>query len=84
MAARQPKEISFAENAGDITVTVEGARVEFHADGSIQVYTNNAVKVSPIANDDRKPAAAAESKIGAGLPDGTVYAGKSPDTGKPM
>lgn len=47
----KPKEISFTENAGDITVRVQGARVEFHTDGSILVYTNNAVKVSPIDDE---------------------------------
>jgi hypothetical protein len=78
------KEISFSENTGDITVKVSGASVEFHTDGSILVYTNNAVKVCPIANDDGRATAAAEPKIGDKMPDGTVYAGISPDTGKAM
>ena len=46
--------------------------------------TNKAVKVSPIANDDNRPAAPSEPKIGDKMQDGTVYAGKSPRTGKPM
>ena len=86
------KKVSFTENADDITIQVDDSRVEFHADGSILVYTNNAVRVSPVANDDGKPAASVEPKpgdnavpcIGHRMPDGTIYAGISPDTGKPM
>jgi hypothetical protein len=83
--AAKKKEISFSENAGDVTVKVEGTRVEFHTNGSILVYTNNAVKVSPIAiDDDSKPAAPAAPKIGDAMPDGTICAGILPDTGKAM
>jgi hypothetical protein len=47
------KEISFTENAGDVTVKVYGVSVEIHPDGSILAYTNGEVKrISTIANDD--------------------------------
>jgi len=82
--AGQSKKISFNDNAGDVTVNVDDTRVEFHTDGSIHVYTNNPVKVSPIANDDRNPPAPSEPKVGDKMTDGTIYAGISPDTGKRM
>jgi hypothetical protein len=78
------KEISLGEDFGDVTVKVNGVRVEVHTDGSVLAYTNNAVKVLPIANDDGKSAAPAEPTIGDKMPDGTVYAGISPDTKMPM
>ena len=77
------KEISFIENAGDVTVKVNGVSVEIHADGSILAYTNGNVKVCPPAND-AGDATATAPKIGAKMPDGTIYAGMSPDTNKPM
>jgi hypothetical protein len=64
-------EISFVETAGDITVK-EGASIEFHADGSILVYTDGPVKVCPVSNDDAKPAPTAELKIGGRLAGGTM------------
>jgi hypothetical protein len=42
------------------------------------------VQVHPAANDDAKPAATLAPKLGDPMADGTVYAGLSPDTGKPM
>jgi hypothetical protein len=79
------KEISLGEDFGDVAVKVNGVRVEVHTDGSILAHTNGPVKVSPIANDDgfRLPAIA-EPKVGNKMRDGTVYAGISPDTNKPM
>ena len=78
------KEISLGEDFGDVAVRVNGVRVEVHTDGSILAYTNGNVKVCPVANDDGKAAASAEPKIGDKMPDGTVFAGISPDTNKPM
>src|ERR1017187_613806 len=83
------KEISLGEGFGDVALKVNGATVEVHADGSIQAYTsgdvdaytNGSVKVHPAANDS---SATAEPKPGDRMPDGTVYAGISPDTHKPM
>jgi hypothetical protein len=88
-ASGKPKEISLGDGFGDVAVKVNGATVEVHADGSIQAYTsgdvdaytNGSVKVHPAANDS---SATAEPKIGDKMPDGTIYAGISPDTHKPV
>jgi hypothetical protein len=86
------KEIVLGDELGDITAKANGVRVEIHTDGSIlaytksdvDAYTNGAVHVHPAANDDAKPAAKTEPQIGGEMPDGTIYAGVSPDTGKAM
>ena len=78
------KEISLGDVFGDVTLKVNGVRVEVSTDGSILAYTNRPVKVSPMANDDSQGAAPTEPKIGGKMPDGTIYAGVSPDTNKPM
>ena len=86
------KEIVLGDELGDIAVKANGVRVEIHTDGSVVAYTksdvdaftNGAVHVHPAVNDDSKPAAKAESKPGDRMPDGSVYAGISPDTGKAM
>ncbi len=77
---------------GDIAVKANGVRVEIHSDGSVVAYTksdvdaftNGAVHVHPAVNDDGETAAKAERKPGDRMPDGSVYAGLSPDTGKAM
>jgi len=78
------KEISLGEDFGDVAVKVNGVRVEVHTDGSILAYTNGNVKVCPVANDDGRATATADPKIGDKMIDGTVFAGISPDTSKPM
>src|SRR5260370_31555184 len=83
------REISLGEDFGDVTVKVNGVRVEVHTDGSIlaytngkvDAYTNGPVQVHP-ANDDVKSETA--PKPGDRMADGSVYAGISPDTGKAM
>jgi len=70
------KEISLGEDFGDVAVKVNGVRVEVTMDGN--------VKISLVANDDDKAAASTEPKIGDKMPDGTVFAGISPETNKPM
>ena len=85
------KEISLGEDFGDVAVKVNGVRVEVHTDGSIlaytngrvDAYTNGPVQVHP-ANDHGKPTASTTPQIGDKMEDGTVYAGISPDTNKPM
>jgi hypothetical protein len=81
-----PKQISLGDGFGEVALTVNGVRVEVHADESIDAFTAGAVKVHPAANDDGKPGSATSSspKPGDKQPDGTVYAGLSPDTGKAM
>src|ERR1035441_9201065 len=86
------KEIVLGDELGDIAVKANGVRVEIHTDGSVVAYTksdvdaftNGAVHVHPAVNDDSKPAAKTEPKPGDKMPDGTVFAGVSPETGKPM
>jgi hypothetical protein len=85
------REISLGEDFGDVAVKVNGVRVEVHTDGSIlaytngrvDAYTNGPVQVHP-ANDHVKPTASTTPQIGDQMEDGTVYAGISPDTNKPM
>src|SRR5436309_1585218 len=85
-----PKEIALGNDFGDVAVTANGVRVEVHTDGSIAAYTNRSVdaytngpvQVHPAANDDAKSNAAPQ--VGDKMPDGSVYAGTSPDTNKPM
>jgi hypothetical protein len=69
------KEISLGDDFGDVTVKVNGIRV--------LAYKNGRAAVCPVANDDGK-AAGATPKIGDKMPDGTIYAGISPETNKPM
>ena len=82
-ATNKAKEMSFIENAGDVTVKVNGVSVEIHADGSILAYTNRSVKVCPPANDAGEHTAPADPRIGQVM-DGAILAGFSPETGKPM
>ena len=80
------KEISLGEDFGDVAVKVNGVRVEVHTDGSVDAYTAGTVKVHSPANDTGKTATGspAEPKAGDRMADGTVYAGTSPDSNKPM
>ena len=103
------REISLGDGFGDVAVRVNGARIEVHADGSVDAYTSEAVRTHAPASD-RAPAdkqayldnlarmSVGESDNGARLPisepkrpavgdrmpDGTIYAGLSPDTDQPM
>ena len=88
------KEISFGDDFGDVAVKVNGVRIEVRTDGhvsaythkDVDAYTNGAVHVHPAVNDDLKsrPIVSTAPKPGDRMPDGTVYAGISPDTGKAM
>src|ERR1035437_5271915 len=80
------KEISLGEDFGDVAVKVNGVRVEVHTDGSVDAYTAGTVKVHSPANDTGKTATGspAEPKVGDRMADGTIYAGTSPDSNKPM
>jgi hypothetical protein len=91
-SSSKAKEIVLGDELGDIAVKANGVRVEIHTDGSVvaytksdvDAYTNGAVHLHPAVNDDSKPAAKAEAKPGDRMPNGTVFAGVSPDTNKPM
>src|SRR5438105_3961522 len=88
------KEISFGDGFGEVAVKVNGATVEFHADGSVaahtpgdvDAYTNSSVRVHPAANDatPHSRTAILFPKPGDKMPDGTIFAGASPESQKPM
>jgi hypothetical protein len=79
------KEISLGDDFGDVTVKANGTAVDIHADGSIEHYPIlKCIRRQRLANDDSKVAASAEPKVGDKMPDGTVFAGISPDANKPM
>ena len=86
MSVSVKKAISLGKDFGDVTISVNGAVIEVHSDGSVDAYTDAAVKLDSAANDSApaSPAKAAAPKVGDRMPDGTIYAGDSPDTGKPM
>jgi hypothetical protein len=74
------REISLSDCL-DTVVRYGGIRVELKTDGTVDMYTNGSVKLHP-ANDST-PAEAAPQP-GDRMEDGAVYAGISPETGKPM
>ena len=86
MVAIAKKTISLGRDFGDVAVSVNGALIEVHPDGSIDAYTDAAVKLHSTSNDsaEASPTTAAGPKVGDRMPDGTIYAGDSPGTGKPM
>ena len=75
--------ISFGDDFGTAVVEGGGITVELSDNGDVTVHTNGNVKLRPAANDHAKPEST-EPKIGDRMADGTVYAGISPDTNKPM
>ncbi len=86
MSQDNVKEISRGDGFGEATVRASGIRVELHADASVDVYTKEPVHAHrALKNDDRLlPTGKIESKPGERMEDGTVYAGISPDTNRPM
>jgi len=77
------KEISLGDGFGEVAVKANGIRIELHADGSVDAYTAGPVKVHPAANDTAANGKTA-IEIGDEMEDGTIYAGISPDTHKPI
>lgn len=86
------KEISLGEDFGDVIVKVNGATINVSAAGYVIADSPSGVEWR-VANDENKAAASAEPmcreepiqrRIGDKMPDGTIYAGISPDTHKPM
>jgi hypothetical protein len=69
-----------------VAVHGKGVKVEIDADGNVTVYTNGGVKARPFEQPPTlvTSAPAEALKVGASMPDGSIYAGVSPDTGKPM
>lgn len=82
--AVQKREISLGDQFGDASVSANGVRVEFHADGSVVVETKGPVSIKTPANDAGDTKERAPPQPGDVMPDGTIYAGISPDTGMPM
>src|SRR5437868_5800900 len=69
---------------GATTVELKtGGEVIVRAKGKVIVYTDGGVHAHPAANSNLAAVANAV-KPGDRMPDGTVYAGISPDTGKAM
>ena len=71
--------ISLSEGFGSLVVQGPNIKVEISADGHVNVHTAGRVTTSSA------PASGTEAfAIGARMSDGSIYAGVSPDTGKPM
>jgi Protein of unknown function (DUF1566) len=68
------------EEGSEVVIVCGGIRIEFNAN-SIEVYGDVPVTVHGAASDTAAPA---EPRPGDTMPDGTKYAGVSPDTGQPM
>jgi hypothetical protein len=85
MMQQSRKEIYLGDDFGDVTIKVNGVRVEVSPYGCVLAYKDVPITVlCPVANTDSKEAAGPEPEIGDTMPDGTIYAGLSPDTGKAM
>jgi Protein of unknown function (DUF1566) len=79
------KEISLGDDIGDVVLKINGVAIEVHTNGSVQVHRGGNVKtVTPIANDSGEQALTGEHKVGDKMNDGTVFAGNSPDSNKPL
>ena len=75
--------ISLSEGFGAVVVQGDRIRVEISPEGHINVRTHGRVTTTWPASIPT--AASAEAlKVGASMPDGSIYAGVSPDTGKPI
>jgi hypothetical protein len=77
--AETTREITLGNDLGEIVVKANGASIQIHANGSLDTFTDEAVRTHPA---DSTPAT--EPKPGDTMPDGTVYAGISPDSGQAM
>ena len=78
------KKLDFTCTSDQFRVAVQGCgvKVEISADGKVSVYLNSETR-DPAPN--AATAASAEAlKIGAKMPDGSIFAGVSPDTGRAM
>lgn len=80
-AEKQNPVISLGDSFGDVTVKVNGVRVEVRTDGSVVAYRNGTaeVKKSTPANDTAVAAVKAVLESGAKMADGSVFAGMTAD-----
>jgi hypothetical protein len=81
-AANPVPVISLSEGFGTLVVQGPNIKVEICADGNVNVQT--AGRVMTTVPEVATGASVAALKVGASMPDGSVYAGVSPDTGKPI
>jgi hypothetical protein len=82
MSADQKAIVSLSEDFGALVVQGPNIKVEIFPNGNVNVHTAGRVTttdLSPTAD-----ASVEALKIGAALPDGSIYAGISPDTGRPI
>jgi hypothetical protein len=83
--ADQRRDVDFGENCGEVVIKANGVRIEIHADGSMEAHTHAAVNVHPTPpNEDRLSPVIRTPRVGDTMPDGSVLAGISPVTHKPM
>ena len=80
----EQKKLEYSCSADQFRVAVQGCgvRVEISADGEVTVYSDS--KTRQPAPSLATAASAQALRIGAAMPDGTIYAGVSPETGEPM
>jgi hypothetical protein len=79
MSGSAVREISLGDDFGEIVVKANGVNIAIHRDGSVDAYTPAAVRSHQPLTDR-----AGDPKPGDKMPDGTVYAGISPDSGQAM
>lgn len=76
--------IELPDDGSEAIIIRGGITVAFNASGGLVIQTNGDVRKAPTANDDTKTAVKTELTPGDKMPDGTIFAGISPDTGGPM
>src|SRR5689334_9119417 len=86
MGPAERKDIFLGDAAGEVILYANHARMAVHADGSVETYTDERVRMHRALNDNgaQRAISPAELHPGDRMPDGTIYAGLSPDTDKPM
>jgi hypothetical protein len=77
--AETTREISLGNDLGEIVVKANGASIQIHANGSLDTFTDESVRTHPAGGKT-----ASAPKPGDKMPDGSVYAGISPDNGAAM
>jgi hypothetical protein len=66
------------------TVVLNGATIERSADGHLVISTPGIVITKPVPANDTAAKSKTAPQVGDKMSDGTIYAGISPDTNKPM
>lgn len=85
MAEGKAKTEVVLDDGVEITVVRGGIKIQFNANGGIDVYGNAPVTLHAPVNDVvPQPQVKTEPQVGDRMDDGTVFGGISPDTNKPM